>query len=106
MSIAKWAVGSAYGPVLTSTELYLLQAAEGCKGLELNPILTHSLKSFHLVFNLANGKFSCISLCQTHIGPEDEVGSMLIHFTPAFISLYSPSRNYNSPLLVILHFQA
>jgi len=55
MSISKWAVGSAYGPVLSSTELYLLQAAEGCKGLELNPILTHSLKSFHLVFNLASG---------------------------------------------------
>jgi len=27
----------------------------GCKALELNPILTHSLKSFHLVFNLSNG---------------------------------------------------
>ncbi|KAF8328826.1 uncharacterized protein EI90DRAFT_1480556 [Cantharellus anzutake] len=57
MSISKWAVGSAYGPVLTSTELYLLQAADGCKGLELNPILNHSLKSFHLVFNLANGGY-------------------------------------------------
>jgi len=55
MSFSKWAVGSSYGPVLSSTELYLLQAAEGCKGLELNPILTHSLKSFHLVFNFANG---------------------------------------------------
>jgi len=55
MSVPKWAVGTAYGPVLSSTELYLLQAAEGCKALELNPILTHSLKSFHLVFNLANG---------------------------------------------------
>jgi hypothetical protein len=55
MSVPKFAVGAAYGPVLASTELYLLQAAGGCKCLELNPILKHDLKSFHLVFNLSNG---------------------------------------------------
>jgi len=54
-AVPKFAVGAAYGPVLTATELYLLQAAQGCKSLELNPILQHSLKSFHLVFNLSNG---------------------------------------------------
>jgi len=47
----KWAPGTSYGPVLSQTDLYLLAPK-----LELHPILTHSLKSFHLVFNLANGQ--------------------------------------------------
>lgn len=41
------------GPVLSQTDLYLLAPK-----LELHPILTHSLKSFHLVFNLANGMYT------------------------------------------------
>jgi len=55
MSVPKWAIGNAYGPVLSSTDLYLLQAAQGCDALELHPMLTHSLGSFHLVLNLATG---------------------------------------------------
>ncbi|TDL15867.1 hypothetical protein BD410DRAFT_755951 [Rickenella mellea] len=47
----KWAPGTSYGPVLSPTDLYLLHPK-----LELHPILTHSLKSFHLVFNLASGQ--------------------------------------------------
>jgi hypothetical protein len=39
------------GPVLSSTDLYLLGAP-----LQLHPILTHSLASFHLVFNLSTGQ--------------------------------------------------
>jgi len=50
MADMKWAPGSGYGPVLTPTELYLLDAK-----LQIHPILTHSMKAFHLVFNLASG---------------------------------------------------
>ncbi|KAH8113433.1 hypothetical protein DFH11DRAFT_343482 [Phellopilus nigrolimitatus] len=49
----KWAPGTAYGPVLSQTDLYLLNPK-----LELHPILTHSLKSFHLIFQLLTGRAS------------------------------------------------
>ncbi|KAF8682199.1 hypothetical protein RHS04_02905 [Rhizoctonia solani] len=49
--IGRWAAGPHYGPVLSSTDLYLLGAP-----LQLHPILTHSLSSFHLVFNLSTGQ--------------------------------------------------
>lgn len=42
---------TADGPVLSSTDLYLLGSP-----LQLHPILTHSLSSFHLVFNLSTGQ--------------------------------------------------
>jgi hypothetical protein len=54
--IPKWSAGPSYGPVLSSVDLYLLQSASGIKTLELHPILTHSLPSFHLVFNLSTGQ--------------------------------------------------
>ena len=38
------------GPVLTTTELYLLQTE-----LQLNPILTNSNLAFHLIFHLQTG---------------------------------------------------
>lgn len=38
------------GPVLTTTELYLLQTE-----LQLNPILTNSNPGFHLIFHLQTG---------------------------------------------------
>ncbi|KAA1477677.1 hypothetical protein DENSPDRAFT_844860 [Dentipellis sp. KUC8613] len=52
MSVAvdKWAAGNSYGPVLSQTDLYLLNT-----DLELNPILTRSNPSFSLVFDLSNG---------------------------------------------------
>ncbi|KAG9001594.1 hypothetical protein FRB94_003681 [Tulasnella sp. JGI-2019a] len=46
----KFAAGPHYGPVLTTTDLYLL----GCE-LALHPILTHSFGAFHLILNLASG---------------------------------------------------
>jgi len=46
----KFASGPNYGPVLTTTDLYLL----GCE-LALHPILTHSFGGFHLILNLASG---------------------------------------------------
>jgi len=49
--INKWAAGPHYGPVLSPTDLYLLGGA-----LTLHPILTHSMPSFHLVFNLSTGQ--------------------------------------------------
>jgi hypothetical protein len=39
------------GPVLSTTELYLLQTE-----LQLNPILTNSNPAFHLIFHLQTGK--------------------------------------------------
>ncbi|GAW06675.1 hypothetical protein F5879DRAFT_973524 [Lentinula edodes] len=50
-SINKWAAGSAYGPVLSQTDLYLLQS-----DLLLNPILAGSNSDFHLLFNIATGQ--------------------------------------------------
>ncbi|KAI0668370.1 hypothetical protein C8Q78DRAFT_254351 [Trametes maxima] len=50
-SIAKWAAGTAYGPVLSQTDLYLLNA-----DLELNPILANDSGSFQLIFNLSTGQ--------------------------------------------------
>ena len=41
------------GPVLSQTDLFLLHPK-----LELHPILTHSLKSFHLVFDLVEGNLT------------------------------------------------
>ncbi|KAJ3740485.1 hypothetical protein DFH05DRAFT_1508981 [Lentinula detonsa] len=49
--INKWAAGSAYGPVLSQTDLYLLQT-----DLQLNPILAGTNGDFHLLFNLATGQ--------------------------------------------------
>ncbi|KAF4578350.1 hypothetical protein EYR40_001492 [Pleurotus pulmonarius] len=49
--IGKWAAGGSYGPVLSQTDLYLLNT-----DLELNPIISGTHGSFHLVFNLANGQ--------------------------------------------------
>ncbi|KAJ3728335.1 hypothetical protein FB446DRAFT_751522 [Lentinula raphanica] len=50
-SINKWAAGSSYGPVLSQTDLYLLQT-----DLQLNPILAGTSPDFHLLFNLATGQ--------------------------------------------------
>jgi len=47
--VDKFAAG-AYGPVLTTTDLYILGAE-----LQLHPILTHSFGGFHLILNLASG---------------------------------------------------
>lgn len=49
--VGRWAAGTSYGPVLSQTDLYLLNTT-----LELNPILTNSNKKFHLVFNLQTGQ--------------------------------------------------
>ncbi|KIO25584.1 hypothetical protein M407DRAFT_208956 [Tulasnella calospora MUT 4182] len=46
----KFTAGPNYGPVLTTTDLYLL----GCE-LDLHPILTHAFGGFHLILNLASG---------------------------------------------------
>lgn len=52
----KWTPGASYAPTLSTTDIYLLGVNGGMKNLELHPVLTHSLASFHLVFNLANGQ--------------------------------------------------
>ncbi|KAL0947674.1 hypothetical protein HGRIS_013762 [Hohenbuehelia grisea] len=49
--VGKWTAGPSYGPVLSQTDLYLLNT-----DLELNPILTGNHGAFHLVFNLATGQ--------------------------------------------------
>lgn len=49
------------GPVLSTTELYLLQTE-----LQLNPILTNSNPGFHLIFHLQTGKPSGLSVGVTH----------------------------------------
>ncbi|KAJ7348896.1 hypothetical protein DFH08DRAFT_863726 [Mycena albidolilacea] len=50
-SVPKWAAGAFYGPVLSQTDLYLLNTE-----LELNPILANANSDFHLVFNLITGQ--------------------------------------------------
>lgn len=49
-AVSKWAPGTAYGPVLSQTDLYLLGTE-----LEINPILANQ-HNFHLVFNLVTGQ--------------------------------------------------
>jgi len=50
--VGKWAAGASYGPVLTQTDLYLLDTT-----LQVNPIIAHNgTTNFHLVFNLATGQ--------------------------------------------------
>ncbi|KAI0927856.1 hypothetical protein AcW1_005271 [Taiwanofungus camphoratus] len=51
-SVRKWSPGASYGPVLTQTDLYLLEHVE----LELNPILSASNDSFQLIFSLSTGE--------------------------------------------------
>ncbi|KAF8061722.1 hypothetical protein FPV67DRAFT_293800 [Lyophyllum atratum] len=51
--VAKWAAGLSYGPVLSQTDLYLLQT-----DLELHPILQGKHATFHLVFSLLTGQTS------------------------------------------------
>ncbi|KAG8905860.1 hypothetical protein FRB99_008071 [Tulasnella sp. 403] len=46
----KFSAGPNYGPVLTTTDLYLLNCP-----LAIHPILTHSFGGFHLILNLASG---------------------------------------------------
>jgi len=50
-SVGKWACGDFYGPVLSQTDLYLLNTE-----LELHPIMAGSHGGFHLVFNLITGQ--------------------------------------------------
>ncbi|KAF9453699.1 hypothetical protein P691DRAFT_813046 [Macrolepiota fuliginosa MF-IS2] len=50
-SVKKWAPGNSYGPVLSQTDLYLLNPE-----LEINPIFAQKDQSFHLVLNLCNGQ--------------------------------------------------
>ncbi|KAL4065194.1 hypothetical protein V8B97DRAFT_1945934 [Scleroderma yunnanense] len=49
-TVSKWASGTSYGPVLSQTDLYLLNTE-----LQLNPILQGANPSFHLLFNLVTG---------------------------------------------------
>ncbi|KDQ59742.1 hypothetical protein JAAARDRAFT_33311 [Jaapia argillacea MUCL 33604] len=49
--VGKWSAGPSYGPVLSTTDLYLLNSE-----LQLNPVLTNQNKAFHLVFNLSTGQ--------------------------------------------------
>jgi len=48
--VPKWAPGNSYGPVLSQTDLYLLNTE-----LVINPILANN-HAFHLVFNLTTGQ--------------------------------------------------
>jgi len=48
---SRFEIARADGPVLSTTELYLLQTE-----LQLNPILTNSNPGFHLIFHLQTGK--------------------------------------------------
>ncbi|KAJ7042048.1 hypothetical protein C8F04DRAFT_1078125 [Mycena alexandri] len=50
-SVGKWAAGAFYGPVLSQTDLYLLNT-----DLELHPILRNGDAGFHLVFSLITGQ--------------------------------------------------
>ncbi|KAH9890514.1 hypothetical protein C8Q73DRAFT_704565 [Cubamyces lactineus] len=52
-TVAKWAAGNSYGPVLSQTDLYLLGTE-----LELHPILANESASFQLIFNLSTGQSS------------------------------------------------
>jgi len=47
----KWAASTSYGPVLSQTDLYLLNT-----DLEIHPILANQHGSFHLVFNIVTGQ--------------------------------------------------
>ncbi|KAF7972982.1 hypothetical protein HWV62_10627 [Athelia sp. TMB] len=50
-SVGRWASGMSYGPVLSQTDLYLLDTE-----LDLNPIIAHNgATDFHLIFNLSTG---------------------------------------------------
>jgi len=46
----RWAAGMSYGPVLSQTDLYLLNTE-----LQLHPILQGTGGAFHLMFNLVTG---------------------------------------------------
>ncbi|KAI0791118.1 hypothetical protein C8Q75DRAFT_91658 [Abortiporus biennis] len=50
-SVNRWAPGCCYGPVLTQTDLYLLDTE-----LELNPILKNQSDAFQISFNVATGQ--------------------------------------------------
>jgi len=47
----KWAAGAAYGPVLSQTDLYLLNA-----DLEINPVLAGTSSDFTLMFDIVRGE--------------------------------------------------
>jgi len=49
-AVNKWSAGMSYGPVLSQTDLYLLNTE-----LQLNPILLGTSGGFHLLFNLVTG---------------------------------------------------
>ncbi|KDR81938.1 hypothetical protein GALMADRAFT_240269 [Galerina marginata CBS 339.88] len=49
-AVNKWAAGTSYGPILSQTDLYLLNTE-----LELNPILEGKLENYQLQFHLVTG---------------------------------------------------
>lgn len=50
-AVGKWSPGASYGPVLSQTDLYLLNV-----DLELHPILADTSDSFQFMFNLSTGQ--------------------------------------------------
>jgi len=48
---SKWAAGPHYGPVLTPTDLYLLDM-----GLEIHPVLARACDDFEMLFNIMSGQ--------------------------------------------------
>jgi len=50
-AIGKWAPGSSYGPVLSQTDLYLLNPE-----LEIHPIFAQKNPSYHLMLDLCTGQ--------------------------------------------------
>lgn len=50
-SVGKWAAGPHYGPILTPTDLYVLDV-----DVQLNPILESKAADFNLLFNISTGQ--------------------------------------------------
>ncbi|PPQ82384.1 hypothetical protein CVT25_008345 [Psilocybe cyanescens] len=53
-SVNRWTPGASYGPVLSQTDLYLLNSGQNTE-LELNPIIEGKLDKIPLQFNLVSG---------------------------------------------------
>lgn len=94
MADRKWGKGSSYGPVLTQTELYLLEDTE----LHIHPILAQKFDAFQLEFNLQTGQTLGFSVKDRNTALEfikkDEAATLPRLTQLAIISRHSPWVTY------------
>jgi len=83
--VSKWTPGANYGPILSQTDLYLLQTK-----LELNPILEGKLDNYQLQFHLVTGFATNNATGDNSVVGKEEPATLPRVSQIVLVSRYSP----------------